>query len=197
MKLERDLQENFDFAFGSLNKSSAEGLPGHSRDLSLGEGGPVAPISRFSSVQTPNSVYQNKSNNSTYQSDTSAGERSSTREPLNSGLTMTESISTSSIHSTLRHQNRNSLISNMSDIEGERSLPVDSAPAPTVPLTSAHDRGRTMKSRPSVHGRMHSTASAGSGASAFSVPPQLVPERTSSIRDSDVPPFQIGDAGWE
>jgi hypothetical protein len=197
LRLERDLQENFTFAFDSLNKASARGASAYFRDLSLEEGGPVAPISRFSGIQAPTSIYQTKFNGSTTHPDASLGERSRPQEPSIPGLATTPGISGSSIPSTFRNKNRRSMISTISETETEPPSPTDPAPAPTIPLSPASDRGRTMTSRQSAHGRMHSTASTRSGSSIYSVPPNLVPERTSSIRDSDEPPFHIGEAGWE
>jgi hypothetical protein len=197
LRLERDLQDNFTFAFDSLNKTAAQDAPVHFRNISVEEDGPVAPISRFSSVHAPTSVYQNKVNGSTSGADTPLGEKSPQQGPSIPGLAMTSGVSVPSIHSTLRNQNRNSMISTISETDAEPLSPDGSAPAPTIPLSSASERGRSITSRQPGHGRMHSTASTGSRASAFSVPHHLVPDRTSSMRDSEVPPFHIDDAGWE
>ena len=195
LKLERDLQENFTFGFDSLNKPSVRDAPDHFRDLSLEEGGLVAPISRFSSVHAPTSVYQNKRKSGTSQADARIGERSPQRGTSIPALATTGGSSIAGVHSMPRNSKRNSLISTISETNAEPQP--NSAPAPTTALSSASDRGRSMTSRPPAHGRMHSTASTASSASAFSVPPHMVPERTSSMRDSEVPPFSIDDARWE
>jgi hypothetical protein len=197
LKLERDLQENFTFDFDSLKNTTAHAEQSHLHDLTLEDGAPKAPVSRFSSIGAPGSVYQNKANGTASQRDTSPGERRLQGGPSSPGLPMGSNMSAANVPSTLWTRNRNSAISTISESEAELPSPVEAAPAPAVALSSAYDRGRTMAIRQSMHRRMNSTASTGSGASAFSVPPHLVPERTSSLRDGDVPPFYISDAGWE
>lgn len=197
LKLERDLHQNFTFTFDSLKNTTANAESTHLHDLTLEDEAPKAPVSRFSSTHPPNLVYHNKANESTSQPDTPLGERSLPGGPSSSGLAMGSSMSASNFRSTLRTRNRNSAISTISESEAELPSPIESAPAPAVPLPSAYDRGRTMTSRQSMHRRMHSTSSTGSGASSFSVPPHLVPERTSSLRENDMPPFYISEAGWE
>ena len=194
-RLERDLQENFTFAFDSLKKTSGRDVSVHVRDLSLEEVGSVATISRFSSVQAPTSVYQNRANSSSSRADTAPTEGASQKGPSNPALAVTGDISNPAIANMTRNSRRNSTISTISETDGEPQA--TSAPAPSNPLSSVSDRGRSMTSRPAAHGRMHSTASTRSGASAFSVPQHLVPERTSSMRDSEVPLFNIHDAKWE
>lgn len=195
-RLERDLQEHFTFAFDSLNKTTGKDAPLPFRDLSLEEGAPIAPISRFSSIHVPASVYQNKGSSGTRGADNPVGEWSLQRGSSIPGLAMKSGISVPSIHSTTKHNNRNSMISTISESDAEQPSPVDSAPAPTIPL-SPSGRGRSMATKQSGHGRMHSVTSTSSGASTFGVPPHLVPERTSSMRNSEVPEFHIDDAGWE
>lgn len=199
LRLEQDLQENFTFAFDSLTMASARDAPVQLPSPPLEEGAPIAPISRFSSVHASSSAYQNRFNDSTSLVGRPAVERSPQRGPSIPGLAMTTGISIPGTKRTNQSKKRNSMISVISETDAEPPSPVDSAsaPAPTVPLFPASDRGRSMTSRQSIQGRMHSTASTGSRASAFSVPHHLVPERTSSIRDSEVPPFHIDDAGWE
>jgi hypothetical protein len=196
LRLERDLKENFTFAFDSLNKSSGKGAPLHFRDPSLEEGAPIAPVSRFSSVHVPGSVYQNKGSSGTSGADNPVGEWGPQRGSSITGLAMKSGISVPSIHITTKHNNRNSMISTISETDAEQPSPVDSAPAPTVPL-SPSSRGRSMATKQSGHGRMSSVASTSSRASAFSVPSHLVPGRTSSMRSSEVPEFHIDDARWE
>jgi hypothetical protein len=195
-RLERDLQENFAFAFDSLNKTTGKDAPLQFRNLSLEEGAPIAPISRFSSIHVPASVYQNKGSSGTRGVDNPVGEWSLQRGSSIPGLTMKSGISVPSIHSTTKYNNRNSMISTISETDDEQPSPVDSAPAPTIPL-SPSSRGRSMATKQSGHGRMHSVTSVSSGASTFSVPPHLVPDRTSSMKNSEVPEFHIDDAGWE
>lgn len=197
LKLERDLQENFSFAFDSLKNATAHAEQSHLHDLALEDGAAKAPVSRFSSIGAPGSGYQNKAGGTTSQRDTSPGERSLQGGPSSPGLPTGSNTSAANAPSTLRTRNRNSAISTISESEAELPSPVEAAPAPAVALSSAYDRGRTIAVRQSMHRRMNSTASTGSGASAFSVPPHLVPERTSSLKDGDLPPFYIGDAGWE
>lgn len=197
LKLERDLHQNFTFAFNSLKNTTAHAESTHLHDLTLEDGAPKAPVSRFSSINPPSLVYHNKANESTSQPDTSLGERSLQGRPSSPGLAMGSSMSASNFRSTLRTRNRNSTISTISESDAELPSPIESAPAPAVPLSSTYDRGRTMTSKQSMHRRMHSTSSTGSGASSFSVPSHLVPERTSSLRDNDMPPFYVCEVGWE
>ena len=194
-RLEQDLQETFTSS-DSLNKTTGKDAPPHFRDLSLEEGAPIAPTSRFSSIHVPASVYQNKGSSGTWGPDNPVGEWSPQRGPSISGHAMENGISVPSVHSTTKHNKRNSMISTISETEAEQPSPVDSAPAPTIPL-SPFSRGRSMATKESGHGRMHSITSTSSGASNFSVPPHLVPDRTSSMRSSEVPEFHIDDARWE
>jgi hypothetical protein len=185
LRLEQDLKENFTFAFDSLNKTTGKDAALHFRDPSLEEGAPIAPISRFSSTYVPASVYQNKGSSGTSGADIPVGEWGPQR-----------GSSVPSIHIATKHNNRNSMISTISETDTEQPSPVDSAPAPTVPL-SPSSRGRSMATKQSGHARMNSVASTSSRASAFSVPSHLVPGRTSSMRNSEVPEFHIDDARWE
>jgi len=195
-RLERDLQKNFTFASDSLNKTKGKDSPAHFRNLSLEEGAPIAPISRFSSIHVPTSVYQNKGSSGTWGADNLEGEWSPQRSPSISGLAMKNGISVPCVHSTTKHNNRNSTISTISETDVEEPSPVDSAPAPTIPL-SPSSRGRSKVTKESGHGRMHSVTSTSSRGSTFSVPSHLVPDRTSSMRNSEVPEFHVGDARWE
>ena len=194
-RLDRDLQENFTFAFDSLKHSSGRDVSVHVRDLSLEEGGSLASISRFSSVQAPTSLYQNRANGSSSRADTAPTEMALQRGPSDPALAVTGDVSNPAIPNMTRKSKRNSTISTISESDAEPQA--TSAPAPSIPLSSVSDRGRSITSRPAAHGRMHSTASTGSGTSAFSVPHHLVPERTSSMRDSEVPLFNMDDARWE
>jgi hypothetical protein len=196
LRLERDLQQNFAFAFDSLNKTTKKDAHFHFRDRSLEEGAPIAPISRFSSIHVPASVYQNKGSSGTSRADSPLGEWSPQRGSPTPGLAMRNGVSVPSIHTTTKHNNQSSTISTICETDDEQPSPVDSAPAPTVPL-SPPSRGRSVATKQPAHNRMHSVGSTASGASAFSVPPHLVPDRTSSMRNSEVPEFHIDDARWE
>ena len=196
LRLERDLQQNFAFAFDSLNRTAGKDAPYHFRDLSLEEGAPIAPISRYSSIHAPASVYQNKGSSGTSRADSPLGEWSPQRGSSIPGLAMRSGVSVPSIHITTKHNNQSSTISTITESDAEQSSPVDSAPAPTIPL-SPSSRGRSVATKQPAHNRMHSVGSTASGASAFSVPPHLVPDRTSSMRNSEVPEFHIDDARWE
>ena len=195
IRLERDLQETFTFPFDHLKKTSASDVQGDFRDLSLEKEGSGAPKSRFSSVHAPTSVYQNRGNTSSARPGTTLSEQNSQRDPSVPASATTGPVSAPSVPIVFRNSRQNSRISTMSESKAE-PRPA-SAPAPSIPLSSVSDRGRSIMSRPPTHGRMHSTASTGSSASAFSVPPHLVPERTSSIRDNEMPHFNIDDASWE
>jgi hypothetical protein len=196
LQLERDLQQNFAFAFDSLNGTTGKDAPLPFRNLSLEEGAPIAPISRFSSIRVPASAYQKKGSSGNSRADSPLGEWGPQRGSSIPALVMKSGVLASGIHSTTKYNTQNSMIPTISESDAEQSSPIDSAPAPTIPL-SPSGRGRSVATQQSARRRRPSVASTGSGSSTFSVPPHLVPDRTSSIRNSDVPEFHIDDARWE
>lgn len=191
--LEQDLQENLAVALDSLNHASIQAAPVPFRDPSI-RGGSVPPPPHVSSTHVPTSIYQNKANSNASYFNALADERIPQWGPSNLDLAMTKGNLAFSVHVSPRNGNRNSTISTISETEVERPSSVQSTPAPTVPFSSLSDWGRSMTSRPFLR---RSTASTGSARSAFSIPPHWVPERTSSIRDDDLPAFTIGDTQWE
>jgi len=198
LRLEKSLQEDFSFPFASFASVPVKG-PVHFRDLSLEDGAPVAPVSRFAKYRSPNNAYQNDD----------GGEKQSRTEEIilvatsgsrSKAVSVPAAITAPapSIEFTSRGRNRNSMISTISEVEGEgEEEGWDSAPYPIVPFSTSPDRGRSVTSSRPSHSRMHSTTSNASRSSAFSVPEHMVPERTSSLRADDVPTFHIDDAGWE
>lgn len=205
LRLEKSLQEDFSFPFASLGSTSIKG-PVHYRELSLEDGGPTAPTSRFTTIHSSTKSYQNGNDGKkAYGPETTlvavVGSDKPIFTPALSAAATAPGPTVPSTESTSRGQKRNSVISTISEADGETDhepvSPLGAAPYPIIPFSASPDRGRSITNRRPTHSRMNSTASHGSGSSAFSLPYRMVPTRGSSMRDSDMPVFPLDDASWE
>jgi hypothetical protein len=170
-------------------------LPSHWRDLSIEDGGPIAPSAIFRKVKIP-VLTPPLSRHSTFSRREGHEAQHSPKNLMSktAGEPLATSLQAAFNEALINEARKEDIASSGANLEfHERPwLEQRGRSDTTVP----HTKGS--------HSRMGSAVSAASGTSAYSLPYHMVPARGSSMRDSvssggdfgDSPNFHVGESGW-